>query len=125
MRKVHITGWEGGGRERKGRRKVHTTGSEGGGEGGGKGGGRERGGEGGKEEGTYNGVGGVVEVVDPLADAGGDDAGSTPVALLHQLIMLSEHDEESEWRPHCKEVVQLKEGEGGREMGEGGEREGE
>ena len=59
------------------------------------------------EAGTHDGIRGVVQVVDPPADAGGDEAAAAAVALLHQGGVLSHHDEETEGRANCEEVLHL------------------
>ena len=56
---------------------------------------------------TYNGVRGMVDVVDPAADGGGDEAGCSPVALPHHLLVVPHHDEQGQGRPHRKEVLHL------------------
>ena len=49
-----------------------------------------------RQKGAYNGVGGMMEVVDSLADRLGDDAAGTFVSFLHQSLMFSHHDEHTE-----------------------------
>ena len=46
-----------------------------------------------RQKGAYNGVGGMMEVVDFLADRLGDDAAGTFVSFLHQSLVFSHHDE--------------------------------
>ena len=46
--------------------------------------------------GAYNGVGGMMEVVNFLADRLGDDAAGTLVSLLHQRLMFPHHDEHTQ-----------------------------
>ena len=56
---------------------------------------------------THDGVRGVVQVVDPPADGGGDEAGGAAVALLHQGGVLSHHDKETKGRANREKVLHL------------------
>ena len=46
--------------------------------------------------GAYNGVRGMMEVVDFLADRLGDETAGTLVSLLHQRLMFPHHDEHTQ-----------------------------
>ena len=46
--------------------------------------------------GAYNGVRGMMEVVNFLADRLGDETAGTLVSLLHQRLMFPHHDEHTQ-----------------------------
>ena len=48
-----------------------------------------------------------MQVMDPATDGGGDEAGRATVALLHQGVVLSHQNEETEGGPNGEEVFHL------------------
>ena len=48
-----------------------------------------------------------MEVVDPFADAGGQEAGGPAVPLLDEAIMLPHYQEQRQRRTNSKEMVNL------------------
>ena len=49
-----------------------------------------------------------MEVVDSLADTGGQEAGGSTMPLLDEAIMLPHHQEQRQWRSNSKEMVNLR-----------------
>ncbi len=58
---------------------------------------------------TYNGVRGMVNIVNPLADAGREKALCTAMVLGHQSLVLFHGNKQCSGRPKRKEMVNLRE----------------